>query len=1140
MQCPKCKSHISDNALRCQNCNLKVRIVCPKCKTINLMGKKKCKNCGYEIFIKCPTCSAINLSESDYCRKCGDILSPIKKEEKIELKKIYTDNETNKNEIRRKQNIKEIKIQADVEEIPSEENKDKTQNAEINNQSYKDNSNNEAETEVTEKSKDSNVEQYKEQDLLISSEDIDISQEQLKTLFDTVEEIEKNHERKKETEELIQQKFEKHEETINENEAEIPLEYVKLNQNDSQQAIIEAIQNPMTRIISLNGKEGYGKTLILKYAREALRDQNYVWAWGECNALTQITPFGYIQDVLLNLFNLSNFCVNIENFVKNNVKALEAQFFNLNPEEIDDLFNLLYPVKTSEFNGILKRKEYTTNIIKKVFENMTIKSTVIFVIDDFESIDGASYDFLKNIIEDEKINEKIKILLTNKYNKIAQGYFYDKALTHNNYSNIFLSGLDKNQCMKLVNTLYGADIDFPQGVKEQICENSKGASVYVEQACLLLNEIGAITQNDSGEIIFNNDFDNYILPKNTYRIIEERMSILDKNNPLLVNALYYACLLGNKFSVHQFENVLQFLKISKEDFKQICNYLISTNYLTPMSENYLTFNNTSIWHYIYERAKTDDKYVEYNNNIYACVQYLTLSNNSLKPLLLQNSNNKQEAYALWKNNAELSAYLGDTNLYVISLKQMIKLADDISGLMSAKERIIILERMGKILYKLNSKEAVSYLSASIAYYKEKENYNPVRIVELSSFLVQACSKFEDFHGVIETCDEAINALEDGQYLIERTLITSKKLKALLQLGNCEEIINLARTELMEVMENALAKSNTSNIVSDDIIFDAWVDTCMNLAYAYALKGDIRVFDILSKLDDAIKINKIIDSSYVQQIMLIKSFNHTMRGEIKLSSDLLTQIKSKYSTEDMDEIFILRWNFINIINKIISMDYNNIADEMFQVATFADNINDGFTKNMLKLLLGYVIQVKSKNTVKAIDIYNDEIVYFSKEKIATGALLCWLLISNASINSKGVDFALDIALKALDVAKGPKVYNYIFIIALKRLIAHIYMIKHDYEAAKMYLEKAMSIAQQNDLKFLQMLIYKSFAKYSEELISLNQEETAIYVNKTIEMYKKAINICQILYLNEQEAAVIKDFTAFKVSCQLKNIPIVEQD
>ncbi|MBQ7449801.1 hypothetical protein IJS77_00150, partial [bacterium] len=515
-----------------------------------------------------------------------------------------------------------------------------------------------------------------------------------------------------------------------------------------------------------------------------------------------------------------------------------------------------------------------------------------------------------------------------------------------------------------------------------------------------------------------------------------------------------------------------------------------------------------------------------------------LSNNSLKPLLLRNANNKKEEYVHWEKNAELASYLGDTNLYVISLKQQLKIADEVPDAMNAQKRISAFEKLGKILYKISPKETMNYLSAAIAYYKEETNYNPVKIIELSAFLAQACSQSEDYFGVIETCDVALAALPAGQYEVEKALITSKKLHALLYLGNFEEIVNISKTELLEVMETALAKSNISDVVSDENIFDAWFDTCLNLATAYAMKGDIKAFDTLTNLDNALIANKIEDIDCMRKVLITKALSHTMKGEVKTSSDILLKIKSKYLTDDISEEFILKWNLVNIINKIISADYQNIAEEMFQVTTFADNINNNFAKNLIKLLLGFVFQFKSKNTKKALEIYNEEIVYFSKEKIATGALLCWLLISNISVISRGVDFSLDIALKALDVAKGPKVGNYIFIIALKRQIAEIYMQKRDYEAVKMYLEKALALAVQNDLKFMQMLILDSFSKYYEELISLYKDEETQYAQKTIDTYKAAINISKTLMLGEYEADLVKDYTAFKVSCQLKNIPFTD--
>lgn len=1112
MLCPKCKNQISDKVLRCPHCNLKVKIICPKCKNISPMGKKFCAECGHSFFVVCSECGTINLSEAEICRKCRAIIKPKKQEAEAQEEIIKTgaaeENQT-----------KTIDIEEVLEKIIEPDDKESTDEALVDNQSESSINN-------------------EEDGFMVSIDGSDVSEDQLKTILNKVEEIDKNEVKKAEAEALIQKKFEQKEEIEQESEEEIPPEYVQLNQQEAQATIVEAIHNPIKRIISLSGKEGFGKTLILKYVYTALRkDENYICAMGECNALTQITPFGYIQDVLLNICNLSNFSINIEEFIKNNLKAMEAKFFNLKQQEIFDLFNFLYPYKTSEFNGILKRKEYTIKILKKVIETLTIKSTLIFIVDDCENIDGASFNFLKNILSDEKFNEKIKVLITNKYNKIGQGYFYDitnNNLKENNYSNIFLSPLDKEQSTSLINTLFGINIDFPEEITTQIYENSKGASAYIEQACQYLGEIGAIKVNENQQYEFNNEFSNYILPHNTYRILEERTNALNSTYPIIVQCLYYASLLGNKFSILQFRNVLRYINVSDEDFNNICEYLIRQNYLSQISENYLTFQNTSIWHYIYEKAKTEENYIEINKNIYENISKLTLSNNSLKPLLLQNAENKRESFSYWKHNAEIASYLGDTNLYVISLKQQLKLANDIPDIITAAEKIHIYEQMGKILYKISSKEAINYLSTAIAYYKEETNYNPARVIELSGFLVQACKKTGNYTGVIEACDVALSAIPENEYTIEKALIASKKLNALLYLGNSEEIINLSNIELISTMEDALAKTNLSKMISDERIFDIWFNTNIDLATAYAIQGDKKVFEILSKVDDALYKNHIENSNQKRKILITKALAYSIRGEIKLSSDTLTVIKSDYSTEEMEEDYILRWNLINIINKIISKDYKNLIDEMFQVTTFADNINDLFSKNLLKLMLGYIIQTKSKNTNKALEIYNEEIVFFSKEKIATGALLCWLLIANISLITQGVDFALDIAKKALDVARNPKINNYIFIIALKQLIAEMYIIKGDYEAVKMYLDKAMLISQTHNIRFMQMVISHSFARYNAELINIYKEDSEKYANSAVEMYKKAIKLSQNLMLNTYENMYKKELTSFNVTCQLQNI------
>ena len=144
--------------------------------------------------------------------------------------------------------------------------------------------------------------------------------------------------------------------------------------------------------------------------------------------------------------------------------------------------------------------------------------------------------------------------------------------------------------------------------------------------------------------------------------------------------------------------------------------------------------------------------------------------------------------------------------------------------------------------------------------------------------------------------------------------------------------------------------------------------------------------------------------------------------------------------------------------------------MFDAVTYANNTGDNFTKNILKVYLGKMFFDKG-NSQQAMEIYNEQITYFAKEKIATGALLSWYLIAQATEKPQN---AIDIAVQALDIAKNPNINNYFFIIKLKTLLAKLYSQIGDFQMSKMYLEDALLQAQKNDLKDLECHIYYEYA------------------------------------------------------------------
>ena len=93
----------------------------------------------------------------------------------------------------------------------------------------------------------------------------------------------------------------------------------------------EYLPSKNQKIFSISGEKGLGKTTLLK---KLICQNDFNWCIGKCTPLTQLTPGGVIQDMLLNLFNLPKYFVSREDLKKDAVKFFSNEFKFLNSEEI--------------------------------------------------------------------------------------------------------------------------------------------------------------------------------------------------------------------------------------------------------------------------------------------------------------------------------------------------------------------------------------------------------------------------------------------------------------------------------------------------------------------------------------------------------------------------------------------------------------------------------------------------------------------------------------------------------------------------------------------------------------------------------------------------------------------------------------
>lgn len=973
MQCPKCKSEIKDNSLKCANCGARVALVCKNCGQINPITATECSGC-HKVLIKiCTECGAANVPEAKSCRKCGiEFVKP-----KFSPKPEYSASKSSQQKVKAK--------------------------------------------------------------------------------------------------------------------------------------LLDAIKDCDSKIITINGESGLGKNLVLRYTINELKNAKLIWLLGTCTQVTQLSPFGYFQDLLLTFFNVNNFCPDTLQLKKNSLKFFKQDFPALSNEEILDLLNFLYPENLDKYENIYFNKAKMFKIMKKVLLTIVEKMKVVFIIDNFELIDGMSFDFLKELLKDDYVLERCKFIIISSVERPGMGCIASPKLTEENYEDLTLAPFTKNQVEVLINQYnnFEAGEDFVNFVYKV----SGGNPAIVEQMVMLSKDL---KRN-------NLKFVNY---NSLEEILDARLSILKDEDYASYRMLVAMSLLGYKFYPAMLEH---FDNNTPQEFERIVERLMQSGFISQINNLSFDFKSYNIWKATVSILKNDDCTEEILNIMYEMLNIYKQSSIALLGFLVQKLNKETEAFDVWTLLMKQAAYIGDIGLYIIAQKQALKLIEKKSSPYCQKIKKNIYTRVGKLLEPIDHKAAFEYLQNAVMMLNDNEENEHI---ELLGYLASASMKSGNYWGAIECADSVLNKVPETMEL-EHTLIKSRQVRPLLRLGNYGQVINLVDTEVMPVLEKYLTKGKNTAVIKIQDLYETWIEVYFDFAEALTFQGDSRMFDVIKLIFEILEKNQTTDAALLCRAHLALALANTIKGDIKTSEKILDDILKEFSLDSMDSFIVSRWNFIDISNKFIEKDYNSLYTELFNVVAYANNVSDNFTKNILKTLLAKMLKDKNENK-KALEILEEQVAYFAKEKIATGVLLSWYLIAEIRLITNGTQFALDIATKALDIAQGPSINNYFFISLYNKLVGEIYMAKQDFESAKVYIEKSIFIAKQFNLEINLVKSYLLYAKLYQELALPKSTMRSEYIKQSLKMFQLAKNVSIVndhVYLQKLIKEELSVLTSF---CKLNGI------
>ena len=575
---------------------------------------------------------------------------------------------------------------------------------------------------------------------------------------------------------------------------------------------------------------------------------------------------------------------------------------------------------------------------------------------------------------------------------------------------------------------------------EKVLENTKGSYFYFDTALKYLTDNGILKLKDG---IYELEKDRMlVIPKDLDELVQKRILYLENKE----NAFE---LFGSILLIGENSRFIDLHKLEFKDDVKLLKYLEEKRFIKIIEDKKITVQDYNLYYKNFIEICDKEKLRIIAQNVLEKIYIQERIPNSNKAKLLEFAKLKKEAFAQWHSLAMISSQSGDFCAYLNCTNKFLSLVDNVIDDETDKTveqvKMDVYSELASLMYKYYPDKIRSFLEALLTSLEAKNDDQ--RIKEAANKLVQSCLISGNYNNALEYIGKIISRTprssfdpSDKNFNLNYFLVNLVTLEIFFNLGRLNECIELG-DELFRYID---LSTITENVLPEGFSKKQFEEALCDAMFFICMSRIILLkkdrVDVLIDFEE--RTNKRF--TFFKLLYLLNEFLEGKNIIEPMKQIAQSGLQDKYS----QILFPLLQGLIAWSYK----DWNNLGNYVYNGKLVAAILNQYQLEYFCDLMIGFAYQ-NLGNTKKAKQIYYN-ILDMSEEKgIKNIIYLSWALIAKAEFQDGNIDMSVGIINNSiLNLEKDPDASEY-FTMIFKALSAEVMI------AVQANIEKAMFCSEQ---------------------------------------------------------------------------------